>query len=695
MTDSKHKLITRLRKAALGFSQSFSQIKHALLCVVMIASASIALAEEVDNPLAEFAAQMQSAAARITAAALATSSGEESAYNDLSNATEQFANQLRQLDPELPQSMKNELNLRWRAISNAAKTIEENGPQARYLTTIALELASSLPGVQQQLKSAVSMMQAQKAPLSAIGAAQEALWLSEKIARHINSLRNATSGSNALGSALITDSSSFVRSLEALLTGDSAMGVDKLDPGQVRETIRSAASQFSPITRAASRITEAVPGVVKANKAREYLLVASAPLASAITKVSAVSESYGKEVGMPLTNALGIAGGLALLISLPALAGYFSKRRQLATNIRGIKDMQYSLARLAEGDLTVRVPEDNRATRDVAREINNVTDRQRDLVRNIQAPFGNSVQEVNKISASIKSQADKGKIWSGTMLKSTTAANDMLALSEEIKNATADAAKSLEHSRQRVERGYELTKNMSRASADVRQSLQDTSKSAKRQGELIQSVTSAVEYIQALNTKISVVAINTRIEAEKAGEHGRPFLGIAEAIADLLREAEEEGRRIISEVRMLQNMSADNLSSMENTVGTVVTILEYVDKLDTSLEEINADSTAISSTMSAAKDSAIRSADKAQNLNNSITRISDRSAEVTEMSERAHASISSLQSAMLEVSEKLRQVKLERSFERSPATAASRAGDISEAKANTEASDVKQKAASA
>ena len=30
----------------------------------------------------------------------------------------------------------------------------------------------------------------------------------------------------------------------------------------------------------------------------------------------------------------------------------------------------------------------------------------------------------------------------------------------------------------------------------------------------------------------SVVAINTRIEAEKAGEHGRPFLGIAEAFLD-------------------------------------------------------------------------------------------------------------------------------------------------------------------
>ena len=106
-------------------------------------------------------------------------------------------------------------------------------------------------------------------------------------------------------------------------------------------------------------------------------------------------------------------------------------------------------------------------------------------------------------------------------------------------------------------------------------------------------MTTAAEYIQSLNTKISVVAINTRIEAEKAGEHGRPFLGIADAIGDLLREAQEEGRKITSEVRMLQNMSAENLNSMENTVGSVVTILEFIDRLDSSLKEVNEGSTAI------------------------------------------------------------------------------------------------------
>ena len=193
----------------------------------------------------------------------------------------------------------------------------------------------------------------------------------------------------------------------------------------------------------------------------------------------------------------------------------------------------------------------------------------------------------------------------------------------------------------------------------MRESVQETSKSAKRQGELIQSVTAAAEYIQALNTKISVVAINTRIEAEKAGEHGRPFLGIAEAIGDLLREAEEEGRKIISEVRMLQNLSADNLASMENTVGTVVTILEYIDRLDSSLEEINAGSSAITSIINSVDDAAGQSANTAQHMNASMDEIRERNLDISQYSESTQVGVGSLKSSMQDVAENLRQFRIE------------------------------------
>ena len=254
---------------------------------------------------------------------------------------------------------------------------------------------------------------------------------------------------------------------------------------------------------------------------------------------------------------------------------------------------------------------------------------------------------------------EKGRELTRSVVESTTATTEMVRTSEEIKTSTAEAARTSERNRQRVAQGYELTKDMSKASADVREAVQDTSKSAKRQGELIQSVTSAAEYIQALNTKISVVAINTRIEAEKAGEHGRPFLGIAEAIGDLLREAEEEGRKIISEVRMLQNLSADNLSSMETTVGTVVTILEYIDRLDSSLEEINAGSSAITSIITSVDDAAGQSATTARHMNSSMDEIRERNLDISEYSESTQVGVTSLQDSMRDVEKSLGQFRID------------------------------------
>jgi len=358
------------------------------------------------------------------------------------------------------------------------------------------------------------------------------------------------------------------------------------------------------------------------------------------------------------------AGTLMAMFGAPgvlavALLAYRGQRRRVEYTERGVAEINSVLVKIAEGDLTVRVPEDNTVTRDIAREINASTQRQRELIRNIKTPFKVSTEGITKIGAIAEGQVEKGRELTRSVVESTTAATEMVRTSEEIKKSTAEAARTSERNRQRVAQGYELTKDMSKASVDVRESVQETSKSAKRQGELIQSVTAAAEYIQALNTKISVVAINTRIEAEKAGEHGRPFMGIAEAIGDLMREAEEEGRKIISQVRMLQNLSADNLSSMENTVGTVVTILEYIDRLDSSLEEINAGSSAITKIITSVDDAAGQSATTARHMNSSMDAIRERNLDISEYSESTQMGVSSLKASMRDVADSLSQFKIE------------------------------------
>lgn len=387
-------------------------------------------------------------------------------------------------------------------------------------------------------------------------------------------------------------------------------------------------------------------------------LIGGAALACIVATAYSFSIVSGGEIPQQgVLSALLLALG-ALGVGLLAVL-HFIQRRPSGYAQQGFEAINDALKKIAGGDLTVVVPEDNAMTADIARQINVATTRQRELVENVRGPFLHSVDEINRIGISSRAQVEKAKELTRSVGESTTAATEMVRTSEEIKNSTAEAARTADRNCQQVAQGYELTKDMSKASADVRESVQETSKSAKRQGELIQSVTAAAEYIQALNTKISVVAINTRIEAEKAGEYGRPFLGIAEAIADLLREAGDEGRKIISEVRMLQNMSAENLSSMENTVGTVVTILEYIERLDSSLEEINSGSAGISTTIRSVDDAAGQSAVSALHMNSSMAQMREHNMDIGKFSEATRTGVSHLQRSMHDAAAGLEQFRLD------------------------------------
>jgi methyl-accepting chemotaxis protein len=488
--------------------------------------------------------------------------------------------------------------------------------------------------------------------------AQKNLWLNERINRNITSILEGSGPADSVTAELRADSAQVLGNIEALTRGDTDRDIRKVTDPVAIDAMSSAFRRFSTVSTALDRLVRDAPELREAAAARNTILSSADAFDETLDAlVTAVDARAGGEFVQSSTPVayfiLPILVGLGLV-----LYQFLMQRRRAQLMAQGVAEIKGVLQKIGGGDLSVRVPEGNTAVVDITRQINVASSQQRGLIESIRAPFELSAEEINKMGICARGLVEKGKELTRSVGESITAATEMVRTSEEIKTSTAEAARTSDRNCQQVAQGYELTKDMSKASADVRESVQETSKSAKRQGELIQSVTAAAEYIQALNTKISVVAINTRIEAEKAGEYGRPFLGIAEAIADLLREAGEEGRKIISEVRTLQNMSAENLASMENTVGTVVTILEYIDRLDSSLEEINSGSAAISSIIRSVDDAAGKSAVSALHMNSSMTQIRERNMEIGKYSESTRVGVARLQRTMRDASESLGKFRL-------------------------------------
>ncbi|MEH6515615.1 MAG: methyl-accepting chemotaxis protein [Halioglobus sp.] len=588
-----------------------------------------------------------------------TAGGEAVTFEQLEQQLKSFESLRAELPDtglELPASS---IDQHWKVVNSSAQTLIDAGPGIVFIHGISQQLEQNIRPIQSEFAAVVDIIRDENVSPDTVASAQKTLWLTERIARNIDKILAGKSESQMAADEFRTDAAGFIRIVDALKNGNRVMGVQKLSDQDALESLTAASALFAVVSTSIDQIAEASPGLRQAAQAREAIAATSPRLVDAISELGPAIDQMTNARLFDRGTLMALFGAPALLAVGLLIVMYRSQRQRVLYTEQGVSEINGALVKIAEGDLTVTVPESNTVTRDIAREINVSVERQRELIRNVRTPFEVSIEEIGKIGNTARGQVEKGKQLTRSVVESTTAATEMVRTSEEIKTSTSEAAKTSQRNSQQVAQGYELTKDMSKASADVRESVQETSKSAKRQGELIQSVTTAAEYIQALNTKISVVAINTRIEAEKAGEHGRPFLGIAEAIGDLLREAEEEGRKVISEVRMLQNMSAENMGSMENTVGTVVTILEYIDRLDGALEDINAGSDEISSIIRSVDDAAGQSAVSAQHMNNSMSEIRERNVDISEYSEFTQIGVSSLQKSMRDVAKNLSEFKIE------------------------------------
>ncbi len=606
--------------------------------------------------------EMRVLASQIEASALQSAGGSESAFGALAERVELFDEEKGRIDSTLLADQLSQLDVAWQPVKRAAQALAESASRMAFVREVAAEYEQGMEPMQRDFLAVADIVRDSKYGSATTSAALKNLVLNERINRNVNRILVGSAANPDAPAELRADTAELVRNIEALTRGDDKQEIRKVTDASAIEALRSAFRRFSGISTSVEEIAESADQLREAAVAREVILTSDQALAEALAALKSATEKLPSGEGQSGAGSYLLAGLLALaLLALLVQVG-LQYRRALQLK-EGVKRVDLALQEIAAGNLTVSVSEETAAIKDIATRINSSARQQRQLVQNIRAPFELSVEEINKIGISARALVEKGKELTRSVGESITAATEMVRTSEGIKASTAEAARTSDRNCQQVAQGYGLTKDMSKASVDVRESVQETSKSAKRQGELIQSVTAAAEYIQALNTKISVVAINTRIEAEKAGEYGRPFLGIAEAIADLLREAGDEGRKIISEVRMLQNMSAENLSSMENTVGTVVTILEYIDRLDSSLEEINSGSAAISSIIRSVDDAAGQSAVSALHMNSSMAQIRERNQDIGKFSDATRLGVARLQRTMRDAAESLGKFKADASPE--------------------------------
>ena len=228
-------------------------------------------------------------------------------------------------------------------------------------------------------------------------------------------------------------------------------------------------------------------------------------------------------------------------------------------------------------------------------------------------------QHLNASTKELTDTADNIKDRSAGVLNEiltiSTAAEEMVATSQEISSNCSSAASSSEESQRLIEEGMGVVNNTVN---DIKLHSEKTKKDAQlilELGNKTQEINSIIATIQEIANQTNLLALNAAIEAARAGEHGKGFAVVADEVRALASrtsvatveigrkiglvktDVEQANESIIDTVDKMQAIAV-NAEELEKTLSVITQKVEQVTSQITQIATATEQQTGTSKDMS-------------------------------------------------------------------------------------------------
>lgn len=532
--------------------------------------------------------------------------------------------------PEPVQAQMTAVQQDWDSLRQNTDAILASEQTVLSLHQVAETLAETIPQLQVEYEEVVDILLESGASAAQVSVAQRQSLLAERILGSVNKVLAGDQNSVQAADMFGRDASLFGRVLSAMLEGNAAMEIAKVNDAEALDRLAEISELFEFVSGSVDEILETSPELFQVRESANGIFTVSQTLLDKASELAVGFEDMadGRAINTLAGYVLGIlALGSIILIGIVMVR--VTNRRLAETaeknerNQAAILRLLDEIADLADGDLTVAATVTEDFTGAIADSINYSIDQLRDLVVTINLTAVQVAGAAQETQATAMHLAEASEHQAQEIAGASAAINEMAVSIDQVSANASESSAVAERSVAIANKGNEVVHNTITGMDNIREQIQDTSKRIKRLGESSQEIGDIVSLINDIADQTNILALNAAIQASMAGDAGRGFAVVADEVQRLAERSSAATKQIEALVKTIQTDTNEAVISMEQTTSEVVRGAHLAQDAGVALEEIEKVSKTLAALIQNISNAARQQASSAGHISNTMNVIQE------------------------------------------------------------------------
>lgn len=257
------------------------------------------------------------------------------------------------------------------------------------------------------------------------------------------------------------------------------------------------------------------------------------------------------------------------------------------TIIRPIKKIVDAIKMIADGDLTIRVPEKTVDELGVmARRFNEMTGSFGKLSKKIIDSGVQTSAASAEISATVEQQASASVEQSSAVAETTATIEELAGTARQIADTAESVARVADETFNHARHGQDAVTATLEGMETINEKVNKVAEKTLSLGEKSQRIGSILEIINDIADETNLLALNAAVEAARAGDQGRGFAVVAGEVRRLAEESVEATAKIKGLIDEIQSETNSTIMATEESTKEVSHGVELATNAQSALESI-------------------------------------------------------------------------------------------------------------